>query len=88
MVCAPLSHRYSNDSSRDTIDLLSLFSLIVEKLDYNLRYRSAGPSSKFKSSPSLLSIISVIHRVSSSFKYKSYSSLIGPRAFMTEQMKY
>ena len=58
----------------------------MEKLSYNLRYRSAGLSSKSESHPSLLSTISVIHGVFTSSKYMLYSSSIGSRVFITRKV--
>ena len=49
MVCASLSHGYSNNSSSDPINHLTPFSQTIEKLNYNLRYGSAGPLSKSNS---------------------------------------
>jgi len=50
-------------------------------------YRFAGLTFIFDSYPSPLFTIFVIHGISFSSEYKSYSSAIGSKAFMTEEAK-
>ena len=55
----------------------------IEKLNYNLRYGSAGPFFKFKLKSKLSSTTSTIFGVSSSPKYMLYTSSMGSGQFMT-----